>query len=177
MELSEEQLVTASRGGDRKAYAGLVRRHLRRVFAVCLGLLGDPDEAEDLTQETFLKGLARLPDLRDDERFEAWIVRIAQNLCRDHRRAGDRRRRLLEVGSAELITPPDAPSSAFDDLHTALERLEPEHRLPLMLYYFDGHSAAGVARVLEISEAGAFTRLSRARRALRCLLEAGTGGS
>ncbi len=154
----------------------MVRRHLRRVFAVCLGILGDPEEAEDLTQETFLKGLNGLSSLREGERFEAWIMRIAQNLCRDHLRVSGRRRQLLEEEGTG-VPPADHRPNVFDDLHAALHRLEPEYRLPLILYYFDGHSAAGVARILEISEAGAFTRLSRARRALRSLLEAGTGGS
>jgi RNA polymerase sigma-70 factor (ECF subfamily) len=163
---SEEELVEASRSGDRDAYAALVRRHARRIYAICLGILGSKSDSEDVFQETFVKGLTRLDTLRDSSQFPAWISQIARNLCRDHYRKAIRRRELLEASDVGRDPVPER----FDDLHEALERLPEKHRLPLMLFYFDGKSSETLARELNMSRAGASTRLFRARNELRKLL-------
>lgn len=162
-------LVSASSHGDREAYASLVERYSRSVFAVCLGILGNVSDAEDAAQDTFIKGFTKLTALRDGERFKAWIMQIARNLCRDYKRKAMVQNRY----SAEQSAEESAPQRDFGDLRQALEKLPQKHRLPLMLFYFNGHSAKSVAEVLEISEAGACTRLARARRELRTLLETG----
>ena len=83
-DMSDETLVAASREGDRSAYATLVRRHSKRVYAVCMGILGSVTDSEDIFQETFVKGMANIQSLRDDGQFVGWISQIARNLCRDH---------------------------------------------------------------------------------------------
>ena len=163
---SDAELVTASRDGDRTAFGTLVGRHSRRVFALCMMILGNPDEAEDAMQEVFLSGLKRLSGLKEPERFAGWINQVARNHCRDLLRK--RKRRVLsqhQPGNAGA-TGPD-----FSDIHTALGALPEAHRLPLMLFYFDGQSTQGVAEALNISQAAACQRLSRARGELRRLLE------
>ena len=80
---SDAELVTASRDGDRGAFGTLVGRHSRRVFALCMMILGDPDESEDAMQEVFLSGLKKLPSLQEPERFPGWINQVARNHCRD----------------------------------------------------------------------------------------------
>lgn len=59
-ERTDEYLVTASRNGDRQAYADLVRRHSRRVYAVCMGILGNAADSDDTAQETFVKGFSSI---------------------------------------------------------------------------------------------------------------------
>jgi len=171
-ERSDEHLVAASREGDKSAYAELVRRHVRRVYAVCLGILGSVVESEDMAQEALVKGLTSIHTLQDGNQFGSWIGQIPRNLCLDWIRLGTRRRELLARHVAEAV-----PSG--DDhlrLHEALSQLPEKYRLPLMLFYFDGKSSRKLARELNLSQAGACTRLSRARRELRKLLakQAGT---
>lgn len=166
-EMTEEDLVAASRGGDRNAYAVLVRRHAKRVYAVCVGILGSDAESEDVFQETFMRGMTKINTLRDDQQFAGWIVQIARNLCRDHYRKQHRRRELLERRPVEDVSLP----GEISDLHVALERLPEKHRLPLMLFYFDGKSTEKLAQELNITKAGACTRLFRARNELRKLLD------
>jgi len=161
-------LVAASRGGDREAYATLVRRHTRIVFAVCYGILGNVSDAEDAAQEVCLKAMTKLDELHDGERFAAWISQIARNHCRDLLRARKRHREILHQRSADLET---RDSGDFSDLHAALAKLSEDYRLPLMLYYFDGQSTKSVAEALDLSQGGACTRLCRARKELRRLLE------
>ncbi len=167
-ERNDAELVSASAEGDRDAYAVLVRRHASRVYATCLAMLNDPDDSKDMAQETLVKGMIRIHSLRDGTQFAAWITRIAQNLCRDHRRTWKRRRELLQTQDPP-VSSTTKPSSL--DLSTALARLPEKYRIPLMLYYFDGQSSENLARTLNLSRAGASTRLVRARRALRRLLE------
>jgi RNA polymerase sigma-70 factor (ECF subfamily) len=166
-QLSDEDLVAASRSGDKKSYAALVRRHARRIYAICYGMLGEAADSEDLFQETFVKGMTKLNTLRDDAQFGRWISQIARNLCRDHWRNRRRRQELLAA------RPEQRPVNAgeFDDLHDALARLPEEYRLPLMLFYFDGKNSETIARELNLSKGGACTRLFRARNELRKLLE------
>jgi RNA polymerase sigma-70 factor (ECF subfamily) len=170
-ERTDEYLVNASRRGDREAYAALVRRHSRRVYAVCLGILADVTDSEDIMQETFIKGFSRIHTLRSGEAFGAWIGSIARNICRDHVRTNARRRELLQ--EQQNIEEPGR--EVFSELHMALAELPEEYRLPLMLYYFDGKSAKRLAQELDISHAGACTRLSRARKELRKILDRQAG--
>ena len=165
----EEDLVEASRAGDREAYAALVRRHARRIYAICLGILGSRNDTEDVFQETFVKGLTRIHTLRDSSQFPAWISQIARNLCRDFYRKSTRRRFLLDAHAGPEAGRTTDPEQ-FKDLHDALERLPEKYRLPLMLFYFDGKSSETLARELNVSRAGASTRLFRARNELRKLL-------
>jgi len=166
-QMSDEDLVAASRGGNKNAYAALVRRHAKKVYAVCVGILGNVTETEDIFQETFVKGMTRIDTLRDAGQFSAWIAQIARNLCRDHLRKQHRHRELLERHSAENET----RNEDFNDLHDALARLPEKYRLPLMLFYFDGKSAEKLADELDMTRAGACTRLFRARNELRKLLD------
>jgi RNA polymerase sigma factor (sigma-70 family) len=165
-DIPDGDLVAASRHGDRAAYAVLIRRHTRRVYAVCLGILGDVADSEDIAQETFMRGLTNISTLRESDRFSMWITQIARNLCRDFLKTRRKRSELLDRRSAEGRPHP----GDFSALYAALERLPEKHRLPLVLYYLEDKSVQGVAAELDVSEAGAYTRLSRARRELRKLL-------
>ena len=82
-DFSDDILVAASQRGDKSAYALLVKRYYRHVFAVCLGMLGNVHDAEDVVQDAMLKGFLEVRKLRNSERFDQWILRIAKNLCID----------------------------------------------------------------------------------------------
>jgi RNA polymerase sigma-70 factor (ECF subfamily) len=168
-EPQDAEIVSAVTTGDRDAYAILVRRYAARIYAVCLATLFDAEESKDLAQEALLKGLTRIHSLRDGSKFAPWLTRIAQNLCRDHRRRGRRRQELMRERIAESA---GAVTESPPDLSDALARLPEKYRVPLMLYYFDGQNSQSVADALNLSRNGASTRLARARQALRHLLEA-----
>ena len=165
-EHSEEQLVARSCKGDKKAYAQLVKLHAGRVFAVCLGMLGNEADAEDISQDTLIKGFTQVGRLRKPDQFASWIARVAQNHCVDFIRRKQRGREAL----AQRVREPREPTELRSDLHQAIGQLPESYRVPLMLYYFDGQSTASVARTLELTAECICTRLSRARKALRELL-------
>lgn len=164
----ENKLVAACRDGDRSAYACLVQSYSGRIFAICYGTLGNTYDAEDMAQQTLLRGFTNIGQIRRNEKFGAWISRIAKNLCVDFIR---RQKRRQDLRPGEVAVGRDS-SQEHPELRKALAELPEEHRLALMLYYFDGRSAKAVAEAFEISEGAALARLSRARKQLRRLLQA-----
>ncbi|MHC4499880.1 MAG: RNA polymerase sigma factor [Planctomycetota bacterium] len=163
----ERKLVLSCRTGDRSAYTDLVKAYSNRVFAICVGMLGNRHDAEDIAQQVFLNGFKDINQLLDGERFGAWIGRITKNLCIDFIRR-QRYKRNNRPGQYSAI---ETGRAAYPELEGALARLVEEYRLVLMLYYFDGHSAKNIAEALDITEAAVHTRMSRARKELRKLLE------
>jgi RNA polymerase sigma-70 factor (ECF subfamily) len=131
-------------------------------------MLGNVSDSEDVTQDVFLKAMTRLGSLREPSQFGAWIAQIARNLCRDHIKKSSRRRELLELHGKPRG---NIDNEEFSALYDALRRLPEHYRLPLVLFYFDGRSTKGIASALELTQAGACTRISRARKELRRLLE------
>jgi RNA polymerase sigma-70 factor (ECF subfamily) len=171
-ERPDSDLVAASREGDREAFGILVRRHRKRIFAICLALTGNQEDAEDALQEVFVRGLERLRTLRDGDQFGNWLAQIARNHCRDLLR---KRKRRPDVPLAEIAEVPSADTAGrtedFAGLRRAIDLLSEDHRLPLLLFYYDGRSVRHLAEELGLSEGGACARLYRARAALRALLE------
>ena len=163
---SDETVVRACRQGDKAAYAVLVRKHYRHVFALCLGVLGDAHDAEDMAQEAMLRGMLKIRKLSRGERFEAWILQIAKNLSIDFLRKQKRLRPL----AAEQPAEPLPRANENHDLQQAIRRLPQELRLPLTMYYFDQRSAKTIAEKLNISHSGACQRIRAARKQLHHLL-------
>lgn len=167
----DAKIVEACLAGDARAYAGLVRSHGKRVYAICLAMTGNAADAEDLAQEALMRGFTELGSLRDHDRFGPWIAAIAGNTCRNFIKKRSRREQSLAMETECAREDPDELS----DLRNALGRLPEHHRLPLMLYYFDGQRTEHLAASLGISCEAVYTRLSRARRELRKLLESEGG--
>jgi RNA polymerase sigma factor (sigma-70 family) len=166
-ELSDIELVEICKAGDQPAYSALVQRHFRKVFAICISMLSHVQDAEDATQDTFTKGFTKLGSLQDSAKFSQWIIRVAKNNCYDLLRKRSRHKSEPILESHAAIKS-DAERT---DMLLALEKLPAKHREPLMLYYFNGKDSRAVGEALALTTKGAATRLARARRALRDLLE------
>lgn len=163
---SDENLVGASRGGDKDAYALLVRRHFKHVFIVCLGIVGNVADAEDAAQETVLKGFVEIGKLRDSSQFGPWITRIAKNHCINVVRRKQRTERIV----AERATNQNDKPGQYDGLQIAIGQLPLEMRLPLVMYYLDGQDVKAVAEKLKVSTSSVYLKLRTAVRELQRLL-------
>lgn len=152
--------------GDKSAYAVLVKRHYRSVFAVCLGILGNIHDAEDMAQEAMLNGFRNIRKLGSSDKFEAWILRIAKNLCIDFLR---RKKRTIEI-IAEQMTETTTAVNENHVLQQAIRQLPQELRLPLTMYYFEQNNAKTISEKLEISHSGACRRIRDARKMLHEIL-------
>jgi RNA polymerase sigma-70 factor (ECF subfamily) len=163
---SDEILVAASSQGDKNAYAVLVQRHYRHVFAMCFGMLANIHDAEDIAQDAILRGLSKIAELRQGVQFGRWILRIAGNLCIDL----IRRRKRIKHLRAEYPAMTQQAMNENHDLHGAIKKLPKELRVPLVMYYFDGKNAKAIAERLNISHSGACQKIRSARQQLHELL-------
>ena len=162
----DESVVRACRQGDKTAYAVLVKRHYRHVFALCLGVLGNVHDAEDVAQEAMLKGFLKIKKLDKTEQFEAWILRIARNLCFDLFRRRKRTKAIITKQPMQL----GQKTGENHVLQQAIRRLPQELRVPLTMFYFDEKNAKTIAEKLNISHSGACQRIREARKQLHELL-------
>jgi len=174
--------------GDPEAFAQLVSLFSARVFNLALRFTGDRAEAEDLTQEAFLRAYAALPRSRTELPFRPWLLQIAVNLCRDWAR---RQRPLAfsdldrldeadggEAAADQLADPDPLPPQAAEaheqlaDLRRAVLALPPDLRLLVTLRYNEELSYEQIAQLLHLPPATVGTSLLRARRRLRAALAA-----
>ena len=161
-----ENMIHTCRQGDKAAYAVLVKEHYRSVFAVCLGVLGNIHDAEDMAQEAMLKGFQKIKKLHKPDLFESWILQIARNLCIDFLRRKKRTKAIV----AEHMMEPKGRANENHDLQQAVRRLPQELRLPLTMFYFEQKNAKIIAAKLEISHSGACQRIRDARKMLHEIL-------
>lgn len=172
MKDSDAALVARARKGDQAAFEQLVRRHQRYVFNVAYRVLGDAAEAEDVTQEAFVRAWRGLAGFREQARFTTWLYRITHNLCLN--RLPKLRRELLQVEPLEDIlddaapTPPDLleAQEQMALLHAELERMPEKYRLVLSLRYLQHLSYEEIATALSIPLGTIKTHIHRARRLL-----------
>ncbi|MGE5227691.1 MAG: RNA polymerase sigma factor [Planctomycetaceae bacterium] len=165
-------LVRRFLDGDRTAFEALVRRHEGRVYAVCLRILGDADEAADAAQDTFLTVLRKLDQFRGDAAFTTWLHRVAVNACYDALRA-KRRRPMLHLASDESLPEPGPPHpdhgdevAATRDAAAALAMVPEEFRVALVLADIEDLPYAEIARVLDVPVGTVKSRVHRGRIAL-----------
>ena len=169
-------LVVRARSGDPEAFEALIRAAGDHLLAVARKILRDPDAAEDALQQAVIRAWRRLPQLRDPERFDAWLYRILVMAC--YAEANQQRRFVSHV------RPIEAPHEASherdigatladnDALERAFLSLTPAHRAVVVLHYVAGLPLNEVARVVGVSHGTARSRLHYGLRAMRTALEA-----
>ena len=165
-------------GGEAHLYGRLIDRHQRRLWWSCLRMLGDPDEADDVVQETFVRAWERIGEFDSARRFYPWVFTIARNRCLNALR---RRRtwgfRSLSAEDAPAPAAEDRTSAAAEDrelaraLEECLAELADEQRDAFELRHGDGLRYAEIAAALEIPEGTVMSRLHRARERMRECLE------
>jgi RNA polymerase sigma-70 factor (ECF subfamily) len=181
----DRQLVDEARRGDANAFRALVQRYQRRAFAVALGMVHDPDDARDITQEAFLKVHKNLGTFEGDAQFFTWMYRIVMNLCID----------LLRKKRGEKVTFDDTrahdedddtgiaprrlgfdPQQALSDqelrkrIQAALAELSAPHRAVLLMREVEGLSYQEMAKLAGVSIGTIMSRLFHARKKMQKML-------
>lgn len=167
--VSVAQLVVKSQGGDRQAYAALIGRYTQEIYGLCLAALGNVHDAEDVTQEVLVKGFTRIRQLRDPNRFEAWLKRMGRNLCRDWLRKKARHRETA-LASLEPAAETVERDSRLGRVAQAIQELPAKYRRVIQLRYLEGKRGTEVAELLNLSPARVNTQLFRARKLLMAAL-------
>lgn len=182
--LTEQQIISDARRGDIDAFNRLVEQYERLVFAVAVRLLRDPENAEDVTQETFIRAYSSLLHYHGGS-FRAWLTRIATNRCYDLLRSLQRRpadsldTEVVEAEprwSVETVGVDPESLAVRAELGRRLERaldlLPDDQRLVVLLYDVHGYDYEEIAQITDVSLGTVKSRLSRARSRLREMLKA-----
>jgi RNA polymerase sigma-70 factor (ECF subfamily) len=173
----DSALAAACQAGDLRAYERLYALQGARMKNLARNLLGNPHDAEDAVQETFLKVQRGIASFRGQSSFVTWTFRILVNTCHDARRKRVRKKEVAsEDDTGEALRPePRAPSS-HPSLRLALERalaeLTRHQRNVFLLYEVEGFHHAEIAAMLEITETASKNTLFQAKKNLREMLEA-----
>ena len=177
----EAALIERCAAGDEAACADLVAAHQRMVYGLALNLLGERDEALDLSQEVFLRVFRTLSSFRGQSALRTWIYRIVVNQARNRQRWWRRRHRADQVSLDDYLTQcgeleskqdvlPDrllASKETAAQIWQALDRLPFDQRTALILREIDGLRYEEIAFSLDIAVGTVKSRLTRARQALR----------
>lgn len=188
---SDDVLIQEVLSGNKAAFDPLVLRYRQRIIRLVWRFFPNPSDAEDMTQEAFVRAYMNLEKLKEGVPFQNWLVRIASNLCLDRLRKEKRRpyqvmpdlevmeedwldRQVYTKGIAREVR--FEKSLIAQQLVTrAMDRLVPRDRLALHLLYAEGRSVAEVASIMGWTKSNVKVRAFRARRALRKFLkETGT---
>lgn len=166
--VSESHLLRAGRAGDRAALERLLVPYERPLYALCRGILGHADDAEDAVQETFLRALRALPAFRGDSAVRSWLYRIAVNICLDRKRSHpstepwDEERMPVSSSSAS----PESLALRHLRVSEALGSMLPRQRVVLLLKELEGWSVPEIAAAMRWNEKRVYNELYKARRAL-----------
>ncbi len=175
-------LVERSRQGDMEAFRALVAETEAYVYNLAYRILGNAQEAEDMTQDVFVRVWRALPEFRADSKFTTWLYRIVVNTSLNRRRQLRAELQTVDHDDAlnGLALPREAsgadPSAAAIDRETiaalwaAVERLSAKYRLVIALFYQEGLSYEEIAELLALPLGTVKSHLSRARRALAKVL-------
>jgi RNA polymerase sigma-70 factor (ECF subfamily) len=181
--IPEAEAIRRAQGGDPDAFEQLYRLHSRRVYSVVLRMVGNPAEAEDLTQEAFLQLFRKIHTFRGDAAFSTWLHRLAVNVV------------LMKLRKKSLVeTSLDEPADGEDDssgpkrdvgaedplitgsvdrvhLERAVAELPPGYRMVFLLHDVQGYEHNEIAAIMDCSIGNSKSQLHKARTRLREILQ------
>jgi RNA polymerase sigma-70 factor (ECF subfamily) len=170
---SRKDIVLKARSGDPEAFETLIRAAGDHLLAVARKILRDPDAAEDALQQAVIRAWRRLPQLRDPDRFDAWLYRILIMACyAEANRSRRFRSHVRTVSPADVGRDVAATLADREALSQAFLELTPAHRAVVVLHHVAGLPLMEVARIVGVSHGTARSRLHYALRSLRSALEA-----
>lgn len=149
---------------ERSEYENIVEAYLDTVYRAALSFCGSVQDAEDVTQNTFLKLLQKAPEFQDQGHIRRWLLRVAVNEANSLWRSAWKRKVVPLEETADVPVFPNQEQSA---LFEAVQTLPKRYRETVHLYYYEGYSVKEIAKLLSVSETAVQTRLLRARRKLK----------
>lgn len=172
----EKELIEEIRNGETALFSRLIDRYNRKVFSLVFRISGNREDAEELTQDVFVKAYFSLRSYRGDSSFSTWLYRIAYNCAVSQVRKG----RMSFSDSTEVSDlPGDAAEEEYDRkkeyslqlLERAMERISAEERVLLSLYYKEGKSIGELAYIMGLSASNLKIKLYRTRKRLAALID------
>ena len=186
--ICQEELVAMQqcRRGSRKAFEVFVNKYMKDAYFIALGLVGNREDALELSQEAFIRAYRNIKSVKPDRKFFPWFYQILKNLCVSHLR----KRRYRRAGSLDVEGCPEVEATADcfspeevasrneikDKVWQAIGQLDEKHREVIILRHFQNMSYDQIAEALFCNKGTVTSRLYYARKRLEELLGAGKGG-
>jgi RNA polymerase sigma-70 factor, ECF subfamily len=178
------ELVTRAQKGEESAFEALFHKHKQHVYSLCLRMIGNAAEAEELTQEAFLQVFRKIHTFRGDSAFSTWLHRLSVNvvLMRLRKKTVSETPMEDSARGEEFDEPPKqfgAPDLALVgtvdrlNLERAVAQLAPGYRKIFLLHDVQGYQHHEIAALLSVSTGNSKSQLHKARMRLRKLLETG----
>lgn len=174
---TETQLIARAQGGDEEAFAALFEAHKRRVYSLCLRMIGNPTEAEDLTQEAFLQLFRKISTFRGESAFSTWLHRLAVNVVLMHLRKKGLNQISLDETESVQGEPIKRDYGGEDrrlvgsidriGLNRAIAELPPGYRTVFILHDVEGYEHNEIAEIMNCSIGNSKSQLHKARLKLR----------
>jgi len=183
--LEIEGLVRRTLAGDTAAFERIVTRYERRVMTLCLRLLRTVDDAQDATQEVFLRAFKYLHRLDLQKPIEPWLMRMTVNACRDIARKKQRRHQTFSESPVGDTDPKDESKDPYAGfaweqqrqmLWRALDELPEKEKMAVVLRDVEGFTTSEVAEILGSSEGTVRSQICRGRLRLKEAMDQLTGG-
>jgi RNA polymerase sigma-70 factor, ECF subfamily len=173
----EQSWIEAAQHGDHSAFARLVEAYTSPAYNLAYRMLGSAAEAEDATQEVFLRAYLKLASYDRGRKFSIWLLAITSNYCIDLLRR--RRTPLVDLEEVEFVVESREPGpeqmavegEQREAVAQAIDELAPAYRLPTVLRYYYDLPYDEIERIMNLSEATVKARLFRARRMIKQMLE------
>jgi len=168
--IEEHRLVRLSLAGDRLAARQLYEKYVHAMFHTATRLVGNVDDAEDVTQEAFIRVFQSLGQFKAESTLGAWIKRIVVNTALNFLRQRNRMSFLsIEEGPEPDIREetPEEPSWCLEDIHNGIKALPDGSRMVLSLYLLEGYRHKEIAQILDITESTSKTQYRRGKELLR----------
>ena len=166
----EQRLIRKVREGDAEAFAPLVERYSRPIFALVVGIVGQREEAEELTQDIFLKAYTRLSTFGGRSAFSTWLYRIAYNVWYDYTRS-HKETQDIDTPAVSCKNAQGAHTGLKMDLLKALQILNENERTCITLQLMDGLSIDKIAEVTGLAQGTIKSHLSRGKQKLASYLK------
>ncbi|NJD02230.1 MAG: RNA polymerase sigma factor [Ruminiclostridium sp.] len=181
--MTDESIIELVLAGNTHMFSQLVDRHKDKIYGMALSFTGNNSDAQDVSQEIFIKAYKNLFRFNRKSKFSTWLYRVSYNVCIDWIRSNNKHGRDLDLtGFDNILTDSRAgPEESFLEkekrfiLKKAIYDLKEKYRNILILFYFQALSYEETAEVLEIPVKTVETQLYRARKQLKVLLKHETG--
>jgi RNA polymerase sigma-70 factor (ECF subfamily) len=183
----DARLVHASLSGDNGAFGELVKKYEKLVYNTSYQLIGNPDDAFDVSQETFIKAYRSLGSFRGDSKFSTWLYKICQNAARDYIRSKSRQKTVsltaydeddtkeiqMDIPDDDISSQPDRSLEREETrsaVREAIAKLSEDHKNVIVLRDIEGYSYEDISEILNLEIGTVKSRLNRARLAIKDFL-------
>ncbi len=164
----EQEWIELAKNGDRQAFQQLYLLHIGRVYALCMRMLAQRDQAEDVAQEVFVQVWLKLKNFRGDSKFSTWLHSVATNTVLSHlRKQKNWMQRMFSIEETHTTEPTINEHPELSDLDKTIMKLPEKARLVFVMFAVEGYRHEEIASMLNIAVGSSKSHYHRAKKLLQ----------